>query len=261
MTKTTNGGPAAVLCIDPPWRCRDQLPDARGAAHKYTTMSTEEIAAMPLPERAERNVIFLWRLAAMLPDALRVLAAWGYTACAEVVWVKLRVCLECAGTGRVEVWTFGGREVVVPGSDRVCPKCEGRRGVPNMGMGSYTRGCHEVAIVARPKRGRAPERLSLAERSVFEAPMLLDVDGVVETSNGSKGQLVHSAKPDEFFTLVERLYPGPRVELFSRRTRPGWSSTHSDQAGSLDEVARVFREDWPRRVREERLAKARRAAR
>jgi hypothetical protein len=33
----------------------------------------------------------------------------------------------------------------------------------------------------------------------------------------------------------------------------------SDQAGSLDEVARVFREDWPRRVREERLAKARRA--
>jgi hypothetical protein len=71
--------------------------------------------------------------------------------------------------------------------------------------------------------------------------------------------VVHSAKPDTFFKIVEQLYPGPYLEGFSRRTRPGWRSVWSDQAGSLDEVARVFREDWPRRVREERLAKARRA--
>jgi N6-adenosine-specific RNA methylase IME4 len=32
----------------------------------------------------------------------------------------------------------------------------------------------------------------------------------------------HSVKPDEFYGLVERLSPGPRVDLFARRTRPGW---------------------------------------
>ena len=33
----------------------------------------------------------------------------------------------------------------------------------------------------------------------------------------------HSEKPDEFFTLVERLTPGPRLELFARTQRDGWS--------------------------------------
>ena len=96
---------------------------------------------------------------------------------------------------------------------------------------------------------------------MFAARLLIEVDGVWAASEGRRGALVHSAKPDEFFALIDRMYAGPRVELFSRRTRPGWSSTHSDQAGSLDGVARVFRDVWPARVREERLAKARRAAR
>jgi N6-adenosine-specific RNA methylase IME4 len=34
----------------------------------------------------------------------------------------------------------------------------------------------------------------------------------------------HSEKPDEFYALVERLSPGPRLEMFARVRRPGWSS-------------------------------------
>jgi N6-adenosine-specific RNA methylase IME4 len=34
----------------------------------------------------------------------------------------------------------------------------------------------------------------------------------------------HSQKPDEFFTLVERLSPGPYLELFARTRRDGWSA-------------------------------------
>ena len=34
----------------------------------------------------------------------------------------------------------------------------------------------------------------------------------------------HSAKPEEFFALVERLSPGPYLELFARQKRDGWSS-------------------------------------
>lgn len=32
----------------------------------------------------------------------------------------------------------------------------------------------------------------------------------------------HSEKPEQFQDLVEKLSPGPRVELFARRGRTGW---------------------------------------
>lgn len=258
---TTTHGPAAVLSIDPPWQPRDTNNNGdRGASHKYETMSTAEICELELPARADRHVLFLWRLASMQPDALKVLHAWGYVPCAEVVWTKLRPCRTCAATGRTEVWRIGEQLVEVPGADRVCSACAGSGGTPYLGLGHYTRGAHEVAIIARPRRGRAPERLDKAVGSTFSAPMHIDVDGVLPASEGRRGALVHSTKPDEFFALVERLYPGPRVELFSRRSRPGWTQAVSDQDDALDEVARVMREDWPRRVREQRLAKARRCA-
>ena len=33
----------------------------------------------------------------------------------------------------------------------------------------------------------------------------------------------HSEKPQGFFDMVERRFPGPRLELFARRARPGWT--------------------------------------
>ena len=33
----------------------------------------------------------------------------------------------------------------------------------------------------------------------------------------------HSEKPHEFQTMVEAVSPGPRLELFARRARPGWT--------------------------------------
>jgi N6-adenosine-specific RNA methylase IME4 len=34
----------------------------------------------------------------------------------------------------------------------------------------------------------------------------------------------HSRKPDELYPLIESCSPGPRLELFARGTRPGWTS-------------------------------------
>lgn len=256
--------PCAVLVADPPWQARDQLPGERGAAHKYQTMSVEELCALEvhLPPRADRHVLAFWRLSSMVPEALQVLDAWGYLPCSEIVWVKLRPCRTCCALGRVELFRIDGADVLVPAvgpgvSERCarrCPDCGGRGGTPHLGLGHYVRAAHEVCIIARPKRGRAPERLDLGVSSVFEAPMLLDVDGLI----GERGRVVHSAKPDAFYTLIERLYPGPRTELFSRRARPGWQVATSDQPDRLDEVARVMAEVWPLRTREERLLKARR---
>lgn len=37
-------------------------------------------------------------------------------------------------------------------------------------------------------------------------------------------RLPHSVKPDVFYNWIERACPGPYLELFARRTRPGWFS-------------------------------------
>lgn len=76
-------------------------------------------------------------------------------------------------------------------------------GKPHFGMGRTVRMGHEVALVGA--RG-APELLSHSVRSVFDAPV------------GA-----HSEKPEAFFDLVESLSPGPYLELFARRQRPGWT--------------------------------------
>lgn len=77
-------------------------------------------------------------------------------------------------------------------------------GKPHFGMGHYVRASHETCIVA--VRGR-PAVLSHSVRSTFSAPV---------------GE--HSEKPEEFFRIVEALAPGPRVEMFARRRRPGWDA-------------------------------------
>lgn len=71
-----------------------------------------------------------------------------------------------------------------------------------IGMGRTVRNAHEVALICR--RGK-PSRAAANVPSVFFAP---------------RGR--HSAKPDEFYELIERLADGPRVELFARVRRPGW---------------------------------------
>jgi N6-adenosine-specific RNA methylase IME4 len=71
------------------------------------------------------------------------------------------------------------------------------------GMGHYVRAAHEVCIVATRGRFKVADR---SVRSVFLAP---------------RGR--HSAKPEEFYALAQRLGgEGPYAELFARTPRPGW---------------------------------------
>lgn len=74
---------------------------------------------------------------------------------------------------------------------------------PSIGMGNYFRGSTEHVLFGI--RGSQP----LLKKNVgtwFQAP---------------RGK-VHSSKPDEFFSLVESCSPGPYLELFARKPRPGW---------------------------------------
>jgi N6-adenosine-specific RNA methylase IME4 len=51
------------------------------------------------------------------------------------------------------------------------------------------------------------------------------------------GKPAHSAKPDPFYDLVESVNDGPRVELFARRARLGWSYWGDESLGTAEMVA------------------------
>ena len=73
---------------------------------------------------------------------------------------------------------------------------------PATGMGYWTRANAEVCLLAT--KG-SPVRLNA------------DVHQVIQSA-----RLEHSAKPDEAALRIERLVPGPYLELFARRRRDGW---------------------------------------
>lgn len=85
----------------------------------------------------------------------------------------------------------------------------------NLGMGFYYRG--ETEHVLFGVRGNLPIPVEKRERNWFEA-----------AKHG------HSEKPEAFLDMVERVSPGPYLEMFSRRARLGWD-THGYE--SLSQVA------------------------
>lgn len=92
-----------------------------------------------------------------------------------------------------------------------------KKGKPWFGMGRHVRASHEVALIG--VRGK-PQRKVRNIRSVFAAPVPVE---------GKKYK--HSAKPEAFYDLVEQLAPGPYVELFARRQRPGWTCFGNQSGG------------------------------
>ncbi len=84
---------------------------------------------------------------------------------------------------------------------------------PRLGLGVYLRNCTEHCILAT--RGKAPVR-------VKNQPNV----GVFPVQD-------HSHKPEEFYDIVERVSPGPYLELFARRPRHGWAAWGNEIASDV----------------------------
>lgn len=79
------------------------------------------------------------------------------------------------------------------------------------GAGYWFRSAVEHVIVAKRPGARS---VRTHERNAFLAP---------------RGR--HSAKPEALQDLIERHFPGPYLELFARRVRPGWACLGNELTG------------------------------
>jgi N6-adenosine-specific RNA methylase IME4 len=87
-------GPFATILADPPWRFENRTgkvaPEHRRLS-RYDTMTLDEIVEMDVTEVvAETAHLYLWTPNALLPDALRVMQAWGFTYKSNLIWHKVR---------------------------------------------------------------------------------------------------------------------------------------------------------------------------
>lgn len=167
----------ACLLADPPWqfinRTGKVAPEHRRLS-RYGTMDVDAIAALPVARvTAVTAHLYLWVPNALLPDGLRVMAAWGFQYKSNLVWRKIR--------------KDGGSD--------------GR------GVGFYFRNVTELVLFGI--RGKNARTLQAGRTQV----------NYLETRKRE-----HSRKPDELYDIIESCSPGPRIELFARGRRDGWTA-------------------------------------
>lgn len=230
-----------IIYADPPWSYNQR---GRGAAENhYATMSIDDLKQLPVERLAAKDaVLFLWATMPLLPEALDLGRAWGfsYKTCA-FTWIK-----------------------------HYEPS-----GKPAMGGGMWTRANAELCLLF--VRGEPPRRVSAAVRQLVETwpnvssdpAEMPECDGCGHSFNDHvinggvglcnvctlecnctpgwpcdcgrctcylepepQGQVLraprgaHSAKPVEVRRRIDALMgEGPsRVELFARERADGWDA-------------------------------------
>ena len=105
-----------MIYADPPWRYTQK--GLQGAAEKhYPTMGIDEMCALPVADlAAPDSVLFLWATFPQLPEALRLINAWGFTyKSVAFVWLKKNRKSESWFYG-LGFWTRGNAEICLLGA-------------------------------------------------------------------------------------------------------------------------------------------------
>ena len=124
--------------------------------------------------------------------------------CHLYLWVTDAYVGECYSI--IRAWGFDPKCTIVWVKDR-------------FGMGNYFRHQHELCVFAVKAKMRL-KRLNAS--TVLRA----------KTTG-------HSAKPDEFYDLVETCSPGPYLDVFARKHRPGWA-IYGDQVNlTLEKLSKI----------------------
>jgi len=195
--------PGTYRCVlaDPPWNEAGGGKIKRGADRHYPLMKTREICALPVSTWAASDAhAYVWATNNFLADGLEVMKAWGFRYVTKIDWFKRGDWL------RIPEDLEDASEDQYVDADLAC------------GLGQYFRGCTESCLFG--VRGQVPYQMlpngkRAQGKTGFHAP---------------RGE--HSAKPAKMREMIERVSPGPRLELFARQPAPGWDVWGLEADGS-----------------------------
>jgi N6-adenosine-specific RNA methylase IME4 len=196
-----------LIMADPPWsyEMRSDKGYAKAPEGQYATMPLEAIKALKVEALAAPDcLLWLWAVNPQLPQALEVMAAWGFTFKTAGTWVKRSLL------GKV---SFGTGYILRSANE---PFLIGTRGAPKT-----TRGTRSTVITQVLEDADTLREIGHVDDWPRE---MITIEAI------ARG---HSRKPGAAFAACEDLMPGARrLELFSRTNRAGWTAW-GDEAGKF----------------------------
>ena len=220
----------SIIVCDPPWNFSDALSMSkvkRGAKANYDTMSMLEIEQLPIKNISDPDgaLLALWVPSSLLPRGLRIMEAWGFNFKQTYIWNKTK------NLPFKELSKLFFKEIKLQIKSGPVPGCKpwdhfDSGEIKNIfqeiisefslietlgfGMGRLTRACHEICLIGINNNKIYKQLQNKSQRSVCFAP-----------------NLKHSAKPEALQDSLELMFPnalkkGKCLEIFGRRSRPGW---------------------------------------
>lgn len=193
-----------AILLDPPWRYEtwNKATAVKRSSGKGTNVSAD----------VHYNTMRTADLAAM------PVADVAARDCAMFLWITWPMLVEALRL--IDIWGFKYKTCAFDWMKAHARQIDMLRDDADVqvGMGFWTRANTEVCLLAT--RGK-PKRLNADVRM-----------GIIEPRRE------HSRKPDCVHSRIERLVPGPYLELFGRQQRPGWTvrGDESDKFGATGAV-------------------------
>ena len=168
-----------TIVADPPWKYGKWGKGSSKARYAdkafnveadmpYITMTVDEIASLHVTGVAAQDCdLYLWTTQKYLPEAFKVMEAWGFKYCQTLTWCKTPM-----GTGQ------GGL---------FCPTTE---------------------FLLLGRKGRMPQGKLRVDTTWWNWP---------------RAWKTHSRKPEAAQNIIETVSDAPRLEMFARRPRDGWT--------------------------------------
>ena len=155
-----------TICADPPWRFRtwSETNQAKSPSKHYDLMTLDEIKELPVASlAAEDAVLLLWAVNPMVPHALEVMAAWGFTyKTIGFVWAKTTSRTDMSWAPKYHMglgyWTRANVEIVLLGV-RGKPKRTGK-------------GVRQLIVAPNREHSRKPDEFYERAERLCDGPYL-----------------------------------------------------------------------------------------
>ncbi len=147
-----------TLLVDPPWRFSNwsEKGEAKNPVAHYPCMRMPELLGLPVNHLAAQDcAMIMWATAPMLPEALQLLAAWGFEYKSMGAWAKQ------SSTGAK--WAFGPGYVYRSALE---PYIVGTRGKPKVRSHSV----RNLIVAPTREHSRKPDQMHADVEALYDGP-------------------------------------------------------------------------------------------
>jgi N6-adenosine-specific RNA methylase IME4 len=205
-----------VVISDPPWKFSDGLSMsdvARGADSNYKTMLLEDIKNLDMKSIVDPNgcILAMWVPSSFLQDGMDVMKAYGFEQKQTYIWVKtkkepLKELSDLLKKSLLKIKKVSSVKEIKEEVSKIFTNFDPDK-ILQFFMGRLFRQTHEICLIGINNKNIYKLLKNKSQRSVCFGQ-----------------NMKHSQKPDDLHNSLELMFGDlPKIELFARRMKNGWT--------------------------------------